>query len=44
MTDSAEHSKPTPEQAAMFDRINSMLRTERAGVSRLSTVKAEGAA
>jgi hypothetical protein len=36
--------KPTAEQAAMFDRINSMLRTERAGVGRLSAVKSEGAA
>jgi hypothetical protein len=36
--------KPTAEQAAMFDRINSMLRTEPAGVSRLPTAKAEGAA
>jgi hypothetical protein len=36
--------KPTAEQSAMFDRINSMLRTERAGVSRLPTAKAEGAA
>jgi len=36
--------KPTATQVAMFDRINVLLRTERAGVNRLSAVKAEGAA
>jgi uncharacterized protein DUF3141 len=34
--------KPTAEQSAMFDLINGMLRTERAGVSRLAAIKTEG--
>ena len=34
--------KPTTEQAAMFDRINSTLRTERAAAGRLAAVKSEG--
>ena len=35
--------KPTPEQLAMFERINAQLRTERAGVGRLAAVRAESA-
>ena len=36
--------KPTKEQAAMFDRINSLLRAERAGVRAVAAVRSEGAA
>jgi hypothetical protein len=35
--------KPTPEQVAMLDRINGLLRTERAAVGRLAAVRNESA-